>query len=284
MTAKSTMQLKRRDRYQHFGGYTEYYQHQSEVCDCTMRFAIFEPPQAKEKPCPVIYFLSGLTCTEENFTVKSGAQRFAAEHGVWLVIPDTSPRGVLEDVSNSDYVGPSASYYINATQQPWAKHYQMFDYVNIELPNIINANFPVDSSRESIMGHSMGGHGALISHLRQPGRFKSISVFAPVSNPSIRYDNTGPLMAYLGDNPDEWKNWDATELVKQHGSDISILIDQGADDELLPFLMPDNLLAACETAKVKTDYRLRPGYRHNYFYVSTFIHEHIEYHANILNQ
>lgn len=275
--------LKKIERYMHFGGHTEYYEHQSETCNCSMRFAIFEPPQARDKPCPVLYFLSGLTCTEENFTVKSGAQRFATEHGLWLVIPDTSPRGVLEDVSSSMYVGPSAGYYVNATEEPWAQHYQMFDYVNIELPKLIAEYFPVDNQRESIMGHSMGGHGALISHLRQPGRFTSCSVLAPVSHPSKRYTEDGPLMAYLGDNPEEWKRWDATELVTQHGSPIPIMVDQGEEDELKPLLMPDDFVNAARQAGVEVDYRLRPGYRHNYFYVSTFIHEHIAYHAAQLN-
>lgn len=276
--------MKLREKHKTFGGYTEFWTHHSNVCNCDMNFAVYRPPQAEHGPVPIVYFLSGLTCSEENFILKAGAQRIAAELGLFLVVNDTSPRGVIHGEEDSDNLGSGAGYYIDATEQPWAKHYQMYSYVTQELPALIQANFPVDASRESIMGHSMGGHGALTVYLKNQQRYRSVSAMAPISAPTLRYDDGGGFPAYLGENKANWADYDAHLLVQKYGSKLPILFCQGAEDELIPFLMPDAFVDAAQAAGVELDYRLRPGYGHNYFYVQSFIEEHLRWHAQALQQ
>lgn len=281
------MQL--RQQHQHFDGTTEFYTHDSVVCNAPMNFAVFRPPgagqaqQAPQAPYPILYFLSGLTCTEENFTLKSGAQRLAAELGVFLVIPDTTPRGLAKlDHPSREDLGAGAGYYLDATQAPWAEHYQMYSYVTDELPKLIHANFPVDASRESICGHSMGGHGALVAHLRQPGRYQSVSVLAPVAAPTQRDMVPAAFIEYLGNDRELWQQYDATALVKKHGSSLPIWLDQGMADPILPYLLPDVFAEACADAGVKLQYTQREGYDHAYFFISSFIEDHVRYHAEAL--
>lgn len=274
--------MKLREKHKTFGGWTEFWTHDSEACQCPMNFAVFRPPQAAQGPVPILYFLSGLTCTEENFIIKAGAQRIAAELGLFLVVNDTSPRGVITGEDDDDHLGSGAGYYLDATEAPWAKHYQMYSYVSQELPALIHANFPVDAKRESIMGHSMGGHGALICYLRDQQRYRSISAMAPISAPTLRYEDTGGFPAYLGVDKQKWADYDAHLLVQKHGSKLPILFDQGAADELYSFLMPDTFVEAAKQANAAIDYRKREEYGHNYFYVQSFIEEHLRWHASAL--
>lgn len=246
-----------------------------------MNFATFTPPQAEHGPVPILYYLSGLTCSEENFIIKAGAQRIAADLGLFLVVNDTSPRGVIAGEDDNDYLGSGAGYYIDATEQPWAQHYQMYSYVTEELRTLIHQHFPVDKNRESIMGHSMGGHGALTVYLRNQQRYRSVSAMAPISAPTLRYDGGG-FPSYLGTDKGAWADYDAHLLVQKHGSRLPILFCQGADDELIQFLMPEKFVEAAKSAGVELDYRLRPGYGHNYYYVQSFIEEHLRWHAKAL--
>lgn len=216
-----------------FGGYQRVYTHFSEVLKCKMNFSIYIPPQAEDTKVPVLYWLSGLTCTEQNFIQKAGAQRYAAEHGVIIVGPDTSPRGCnIEGEDDSWDLGTGAGFYINATEDKWKNHYRMYSYVTEELPDIIVKNFPVIQEKQSIFGHSMGGHGALICALKNPGKYCSVSALAPISNPVEANWGKKIFSAYLGENKELWKNWDATHLVKKYnGPPLTILIDQGTEDE-----------------------------------------------------
>lgn len=247
-----------------------------------MNFAVYRPPQAEHGPVPVLYYLSGLTCSEENFILKAGAQRIAAELGLMLVVNDTSPRGVIAAEDDDEHVGSGASYYLDATQQPWAEHYQMYSYISEELPQLIRQHFPIDGSRESIMGHSMGGHGALIVYLKNQDRFKSVSVLAPISAPTLRYNDGGGFHSYLGNNKKDWEDYDAHLLIKKHGAKHCILFDQGSEDDLMPVLMPNTFVDAAKAAGANIDYRLREGYDHGYFYVQSFIEEHLRWHAKAL--
>lgn len=239
-----------------FGGTVEIYNHSSEACQCPMRFSIYLPPQVREGPVPVVYFLSGLTCTEENFTVKAGAQRYAAEYGLALVAPDTSPRGddVPDDESAWDF-GKGAGFYVNATEAPWSQHYHMYRYVVDELPALINAHFPVRGDRTGIMGHSMGGHGALVCGLRNPERYQSISAFAPIAAPMQCPWGQKAFSHYLGADSTAWSEYDATELVQTHADpQRPILIDQGAAD---PFLSQGQLLPEVfQTVCSRTEYTI----------------------------
>jgi S-formylglutathione hydrolase len=278
--------LERRSQSRCFGGETAFYQHHSEVCNAPMRFAIYLPPQAKIKPLPVLYFLSGLTCTEENFMVKAGAQRYAADYGLILVVPDTSPRnlGIPGETDRPD-LGSGAGFYVNATQSPWAKHYQMYSYIVDELPALIAANFPADPNRQGIMGHSMGGHGALVCGLRNPDRYQSISAFAPIVAPSQCPWGQAALTAYLGEDRSTWAEYDASELVLTHHPryNRSILIDQGSADEFLASqLMPDRFEAACNKAEESLNLRYQEGYDHSYYFIRTFIGDHIRHHMAAL--
>jgi S-formylglutathione hydrolase len=274
--------MQRLEQHACFGGEQEVWTHRSAVLDCDMRFAIYLPPQAKTQRLPVLYWLSGLTCTEQNFITKAGAQRYAAEHGVILVAPDTSPRGdEVADAEGYD-LGKGAGFYLNATQSPWSSHYRMHDYIAEELPALIEANFPATGAR-AISGHSMGGHGALIVTLRNPGRYRSVSAFSPIVAPTRVPWGEKAFTAYLGADRAAWKAWDASELIATAGERLPLLIDQGEADEFLDSqLKPQWLREACERAGHPLQLRLRPGYDHSYYFIASFIGEHIAHHAAAL--
>ena len=265
-----------------FGGWNKQYSHYSEVLDCQMRFAIYLPPQAATgKTVPVLYWLSGLTCTDENFMQKAGAQRVAAELGIAIVAPDTSPRGedVPDDPAAAYDFGLGAGFYVNATQAPWSKHYQMYDYVVRELPALVESVFPV-SDRRAISGHSMGGHGALIVALRNAERYVSVSAFSPISNPVNCPWGQKALGNYLGDDRQNWAQYDASELMKLCETQLPALVDQGAaDDFLLEQLKPDTLEAAAKASGYPLELRLQEGYDHSYFFIASFIEDHLRFHA-----
>lgn len=271
-----------------FAGEQRVYSHYSEALKCEMKLGVFLPPQAIEEniACPVLYFLSGLECSHENFIQKSGFQRYAAEKGLCVVNPDTSPRGLNIPGEDDSYdFGSGAGFYVNATQEPWAKNYQMFNYVTNELIALVNSNLLV-TKKQSITGHSMGGHGALICALKKSGLYQSVSAFAPISNPCECPWGQKAFKGYLGDDKEEWKNWDATELASKYsGTPLEILIDQGTEDAFLhnKQLLPENFLkSSAANDHLQTIYKQREGYNHGYFYVSTFIGEHVDYHAKFL--
>ena len=276
------MTLERIEHRACFGGWQDVYRHRSETLGCEMNFAVYLPPQAEARKLPVLYWLSGLTCTEQNFITKAGAQRYAAEHGLILVAPDTSPRG--DDVADADGydLGKGAGFYVNATQAPWAKHYRMYDYVVSELPALVEANFPATDAR-AISGHSMGGHGALIAALKNPGRYRSVSAFSPIVAPSQAPWGEKAFAAYLGEDRGTWQAWDAAALVAGAPERLPLLIDQGDADEFLAGqLKPELLQAACDSAGHSLRLRLQPGYDHSYYFIQSFIGEHIAYHAKAL--
>ncbi len=271
------------NEYRCFSGSHRRYRHFSNSTQCEMTFAIFLPENAlKGNPVPVLYWLSGLTCTDENFATKAGAQRYANEHNIAIVMPDTSPRG--ENVPNDDryHLGQGAGFYLNATQAPWNQHYHMYDYVVIELPTLIEQHFPVTQQR-SIAGHSMGGHGALQIALKNPKRYRSVSAFAPVVTPTQTPWGKVALQAYLGDNQEAWKAYDSTELLRQVEYTIPMRLDQGTADEFYPTeLQPEQFLAAAKQKGFTLEYYMREGYDHSYYFVSSFIGEHIAFHAKYL--
>ena len=267
------------------GGWQDVYQHRSQVLDCEMKFAVYLPPQAatqNTRKLPVLYWLSGLTCNEQNFITKAGAQRYAAEHGIILVAPDTSPRGdEVADAEGYD-LGKGAGFYLNATQEPWARHYRMHDYIVDELPALIQAHFPASDAR-GISGHSMGGHGALVLALRNPGRYRSVSAFSPIVAPSQVPWGEKAFTAYLGTDRSAWAGWTATELVPTAAERLPLLVDQGDADEFLGAqLQPQRLQAACEAADHPLQLRLQPGYDHSYYFIASFIGDHIAHHAKAL--
>lgn len=266
-----------------FGGWQDVYRHGSDVLGCEMNVAVYLPPQAESgAKLPVLYWLSGLTCTEQNFITKAGAQRYAAEHGVILVAPDTSPRG--EDVADAEGydLGKGAGFYVDAEALPWARHYRMHDYVANELPALIEASFPASDAR-SICGHSMGGHGALTIALKHPGRYRSVSAFAPIVAPSQVPWGEKAFTAYLGPDREAWKAWDATELVRTAAEKLPILIDQGQADEFLDGqLKPWLLEEAAQAAGHPLVLRMQPGHDHSYYFIASFIGEHIAHHAAAL--
>ncbi|MCY1397483.1 S-formylglutathione hydrolase YeiG [compost metagenome] len=268
-----------------FGGWHQRYRHRSEVLGCDMTFAIYLPPQAEpEAALPALYWLSGLTCTDENFMQKAGAQRVAAELGLVLVAPDTSPRGpdVPGDPDGAWDFGLGAGFYLNATQEPWSRHYRMHDYVVQELPELIEANFPV-STRRAISGHSMGGHGALVCALRNPGRYLSLSAFAPISHPSDCPWGQKAFSRYLGDDREAWREWDAVELLATAGERLPILVDQGErDDFLASQLKPEALQLAAGAVGHPITLRMQPGYDHSYYFIASFIEDHLRHHAAAL--
>ncbi|MEO4047547.1 S-formylglutathione hydrolase [Pseudomonas sp. CAU 1711] len=270
-----------------FGGWHRRYRHRSSTLDCEMQFAVYLPPQAERgERLPVLYWLSGLTCTDENFMQKAGAQRLAAELGLVLVAPDTSPRGegVPGDPDGAWDFGLGAGFYLNATQQPWARHYRMHDYVVHELPALIEAHFPV-SDKRGISGHSMGGHGALVCALRNPGRYHSLSAFAPISQPSACPWGEKAFGRYLGEDRASWREWDACELLAQAPERLPILVDQGESDGFLTEqLRPAALQAAAEAAGHPLTLRLQPGYDHSYYFIASFIDDHLYHHAAALRQ
>jgi len=265
------------------GGWHKQYTHDSRVLNCNMRFAIFLPPNAsKSNPVPVLYWLSGLTCTDENFMQKAGAFKKAAELGMAIVAPDTSPRGdnVADDEGYD--LGKGSGFYVNATEKPWSEHYHMYSYVAEELPQLIENNFPVTSVK-SLAGHSMGGHGAMIIGLNNPQQYKSISAFSPIGNPMQCPWGKKAFTAYLGSDFSVWKKYDASELLKQEQAKLPILIDQGdADDFLEEQLKPELLLKAAESSNSELNLRMHPGYDHSYFFISTFIDQHLEFHAEYM--
>ena len=265
-----------------FGGLQGVYTHASEACGGDMTFGLFLPAEAQSGPVPVMWFLSGLTCTHENAMVKAGAQGWAAEQGIALVFPDTSPRG--EDVADDDAydLGQGAGFYVNATQKPWAPHFRMWDYVAEELPKLIGANFAIDAERQAITGHSMGGHGALTLAMGLPGRFRSVSAFAPICNPTASDWGRKQLGAYLGTDETTWAPHDATLMMQSAGFDGPMLIDTGTKDQFLDLLCPEALAAAVSTRRQQAMLRLQPGYDHSYFFISTFMEDHVTFHAEAL--
>lgn len=268
-----------------FDGWLKQYNHASSTLNCRMRFSIFLPPQVNEgKKVPVLYWLSGLTCSDENFMQKAGAQRIAAELGIAIVAPDTSPRGdrVADDSEEAYDLGKGAGFYVNATEEPWKEHYQMYDYVTQELPALIESMFPVSQLR-SISGHSMGGHGALIIALKNPTRYQSVSAFSPISNPMKCPWGQKAFTAYLGKNTAQWKNYDASELLSISSHPIPILVDQGkADDFLKEQLRPETLVDAASQSDTPLVLRQHEGYDHSYYFIASFIEEHLRFHAKYL--
>ncbi len=265
-----------------FGGVQGVYRHASTACQCDMTFGLFLPAEAKDGPVPVLWYLSGLTCTHENAMTKAGAQAWAAEQGIAVVFPDTSPRG--EGIADhDDYdLGQGAGFYVNATQEPWAPHFNMWDYVAEELPALLINRFAIDGDRQAITGHSMGGHGALTLAMNLPGRYRSVSAFAPISNPTGADWGRKQLSAYLGEDEAKWVKHDAALLMKEKGFDGPILIDTGGNDQFIDLLRPEKLAQAIAERRQQATFRLQPGYDHSYFFVSTFMEDHISFHAEAL--
>ncbi len=266
-----------------FDGTVGFYSHRSETCNSEMRFAVYQPPQAKSQPVPVLYFLSGLTCTEENFMAKAGAQQFAAKYGLMLVTPDTSPRNTgIEGEDNDWDLGTGAGFYVDATAEPWRSHYQMYSYVVHELPALIAEHFPVQPERKGIFGHSMGGHGALVCALRNPDQYKSVSAFAPIAAPINCPWGQKAFTHYLGSEQD-WLAYDASKLVAKARYNRPILIDQGtADPFLAEQLLPEVFEQACTAAGQPLTLRFHEGYNHSYYFIATFMEDHIRHHAAAL--
>ena len=265
-----------------FGGVQGVYSHVSEVCDCDMTFGLFLPEEAEHEPVPVIWYLSGLTCTHENAMVKAGAQAWAAEQGVALVFPDTSPRGAGVPNDDAFDLGQGAGFYVNATEGQWARNFRMWDYITEELPRLLFSAYPLDEGRQAITGHSMGGHGALTIAMSFPGRFRSVSAFAPIANPVASDWGRKQFTAYLGKDEGKWAAHDASLLMKKRGFDGPILIDQGGSDQFLDLLRPEALAEAATTARQNVIFRMQKGYDHSYFFVSTFMEDHISFHAEAL--
>ena len=274
-----------------FGGQQLRYRHHSNILNCDMTFSIYLPPQARQAPVPVLYWLSGLTCSDENFVTKAGAQQHAAEYGVAIVCPDTSPRGegVPDDEEGSYDFGLGAGFYVNATEEPWATHYQMYDYVVEELPALINAEFPVDGSKVAISGHSMGGHGALTVALKNPERYCSVSAFSPICSPINCPWGQKALSKYIGDESQgHWNSQDTVELVKtaddQLKQSMPVLVDQGdADNFLAEQLNTQLLIDTAEQVGFPIQIRFQSGYDHSYFFIASLIGEHIRFHSNYLS-
>ncbi len=267
-----------------FDGIQGVYSHASEQLGCDMRFSVFVPEAAEDSPRPVLFWLSGLTCTEENFTVKAGAQRYAAEHGLVIVAPDTSPRG--DDVPDDDAYdfGKGAGFYLNATEAPWSKHFNMYDYITGELPALIFKNFPARADAQGIFGHSMGGHGALTIALKNPQTYRSVSAFAPIVAPMQCPWGEKAFKGYLGPDREAWARYDATALIERGARfDGDILIDQGRDDDFLENqLKPEIFAQACADAGQPLELHMRDGYDHSYFFIASFIGDHIAHHADAL--
>ena len=266
-----------------FGGMQSVYSHQSDACNCEMTFAVYMPPQAVDGLVPVVWYLSGLTCTHENAMVKAGAQAWAAENGVAVIFPDTSPRG--EGVADDEAydLGQGAGFYVDATQKPWAPHFQMWTYITEELPKLVFRNFDLNEEAQGIMGHSMGGHGALTMAISLPDQYKSVSAFAPISNPTGSDWGRKQLTAYLGDDENAWGKHDASLLMAEKGYPGHVMIDQGGADEFFDLLKTDALAAAITARKQSASLRILEGYDHSYFFVSTFMEDHIAHHADILH-
>lgn len=265
-----------------FGGVQGVYSHASELCGCDMTFGLFLPEEAEHEPVPVVWYLSGLTCTHENAMVKAGAQAWAAEQGLALVFPDTSPRGAAVPNDDAFDLGQGAGFYVNATEGQWARNFRMWDYITEELPRLLFSAYPLDEGRQAIMGHSMGGHGALTIAMSFPGRFRSVSAFAPIANPVASDWGRKQFTAYLGADEAKWSAHDASLLMKKRGFDGPILIDQGGSDQFLDLLRPEALAEAAASARQNVIFRMQKGYDHSYFFVSTFMEDHISFHAEAL--
>lgn len=288
--------MKQIESIKEFGGYLNRYEHDSSTCQCKMTFSVYLPPQATTEKVPALYWLSGLTCTDDNARTKAGMQRYAAEQGIALIFPDTSPRGDdVPDAAERYDLGKGAGFYVNATQMPWKKNYQMYDYVTQELPDLVEKEFAVIPNVKSISGHSMGGHGALICALKNPQAYQSVSAFSPICNPVECGWGKGCFSAYLGDDGEDskddndtstWQSYDATLLVKDGAKVNDILIDQGTSDEFYDEaqLLPENFQAACEQAGLPLTLRMQEGYDHSYHFIASFIGEHIAYHAKALKK
>lgn len=280
------MSLQRIESIKEFGGYLNRYTHQSTTLNCEMTFSVYLPPAAEKDNVPALYWLSGLTCTDDNARTKAGAQRYAAEHGIAIVFPDTSPRGegVADEPDRYD-LGQGAGFYVNATQAPWSENYHMYDYVVTELPALLEASLPLIPGVKSVSGHSMGGHGALICALKNPDSYRSVSAFSPICNPINCGWGKGCFGAYLGDDTTLWESYDATALIGNGATVEDMLIDQGTADEFYDEkqLLPEALQAACDQAGQKVTLRMQEGYDHSYHFVATFIGEHIAYHAKALS-
>uniref|UniRef100_A0A8B9Y712 S-formylglutathione hydrolase n=1 Tax=Bos mutus grunniens TaxID=30521 RepID=A0A8B9Y712_BOSMU len=285
--SRGRMALKQVSSSKCFGGLQKVFEHDSVELKCKMKFAVYLPPKAETGKCPVLYWLSGLTCTEQNFISKSGYHQAASEHGLVVIAPDTSPRGCnIKGEEDSWDFGTGAGFYVDATEDLWKTNYRMYSYVTKELPQLVNDNFPVDPQRMSVFGHSMGGHGALICALKNPGKYKSVSAFAPLCNPVLCRWGKKAFTGYLGTDQSKWEAYDATYLVKSYpGPQLDILIDQGKEDEFLSDgqLLPDNFIAACTEKKIPVVFRLQEGYDHSYYFIATFIADHIRHHAKYLN-
>ncbi len=268
-----------------FDGALSVFEHPSRACNCKMRFAAFVPSQAQTQRIPVLWYLSGLTCTWENVMTKAGLQRTAAALGVMVIAPDTSPRGegVADDPSYD--LGQGAGFYLTATQPPWAMHYRMDQYVVAELQQIVADNFPfADMRRQGITGHSMGGHGALTLHLKHPQLYRSVSAFSPIVAPTQVPWGEKAFTAYLGQDRDTWRAYDATELVRTHASSAHVLIDQGSADQFLAReLRPELFVLAAEAAGQQVTLRMQHGYDHSYYFIATFVDDHLRWHARALN-
>ncbi|MEY5099234.1 MAG: hypothetical protein RJA36_1953 [Pseudomonadota bacterium] len=275
--------MERIEHHASFGGRQEVWKHASSTLGCEMRLAVYLPPAALAgQPCPVLYWLSGLTCTEQNFITKAGAQQHAARHQLIVVAPDTSPRG--EAVANDPAydLGQGAGFYVNATQAPWAPHYRMQDYVADELPALVESHFPATAAR-GILGHSMGGHGAMVTALRHPGRYRSVSAFSPIVAPSLVPWGQKALAAYLGEDRSGWQDWDTVALIANAPQRLPLLVDQGEDDEFLATqLRPELLEAACQQAGHPLTLRRHPGYDHSYYFIASFLADHFSHHASAL--
>lgn len=268
-----------------FGGTQAVYAHDARETRCRMRFGVYLPPQAEERRVPVLYWLSGLTCTEENFIVKAGAQRAASKLGLAIVVPDTSPRGLgFAGEADSYDFGLGAGFYVDATQPPWSQGYRMYSYVTEELPGLVARELPVDATKTGIFGHSMGGHGALVIALRNPERYKSVSAFAPIASPMRCPWGEKALRGYLGDDRNAWRDYDSAALIEERGwRGPTILVDQGTRDPFVENqLRPELLESACERAGVALELRMQEGYDHSYFFIATFIDDHLRHHARAL--
>lgn len=285
--------MKQIESIKEFGGYLNRYEHDSSTCQCKMTFSVYLPPQATTEKVPALYWLSGLTCTDDNARTKAGMQRYAAEQGIALIFPDTSPRGDdVPDAAERYDLGKGAGFYVNATQMPWKKNYQMYDYVTQELPALVEKEFAVIPNVKSISGHSMGGHGALICALKNPQAYKSVSAFSPICNPVECGWGKGCFSTYLGEDSEDgndtstWQNYDATLLVKDGAKVNDILIEQGTGDEFYDEaqLLPENFQAACDQAGQSLTLRMQEGYDHSYHFIASFIGEHIAYHAKALKK
>ena len=269
--------------YKSFGGHQKVLHHDSRALGCGMNVGVYLPPQAELGPCPVLYWLSGLTCTEQNFVTKAGVQEHAARLGLIVVAPDTSPRGdgVADDPAYD--LGQGAGFYVDATREPWAAHYRMYEYVSRELPALVEAHLPALPDRRGIFGHSMGGHGALVIALKNPGRYRSVSAFSPIVAPSRVPWGQKALGAYLGEDRAAWREWDATELLSGAEERLPILVDQGDADAFLEReLLPERLREACAATNHPLTLRMQPGYDHSYYFIASFMRDHVEHHAKAL--